>query len=93
MGKIKSSIYIDEELWRELKRRAVEMDLEIGSLLEELIKDNLLIGIEEELVEMGGDLSDVEIDFEPIKPIDRQRLVSTLIRDLRDERENSLFRH
>ncbi|MEM2351868.1 MAG: hypothetical protein QXT26_05625 [Thermoproteota archaeon] len=91
MGKVKSSIYIDEGLWRELKRRAVEMDLEIGSLLEELIKDNLMIGIEEELVEIGGDLSDVEIDFEPIKPI--EGLVSTLTRDLRDERENSLLRH
>jgi len=91
MGKVKSSIYIDEDLWRALKRWAVEMDLEISSLLEELIKDNLMIGIEEELVEMGGDLSDVEIDFEPIKPV--EGLVSILIRDLRDERENSLFRH
>ncbi|MBS7606119.1 MAG: hypothetical protein QW186_08545 [Candidatus Bathyarchaeia archaeon] len=91
MGKVKSSIYIDEDLWRALKRRAVEMDLEISSLLEELIKDNLMIGIEEELVEMGCGLSDVEIDFEPIKPV--EGLVSILIRDLRDERENSLFRH
>jgi len=90
MGKVKSSIYIDEDLWRALKRWAVEMDLEISSLLEELIKDNLMIGIEEELVEMGGDLSDVEIDFEPIKPV--EGLVSILIRDLRDERENSLLR-
>ncbi|MEM1514643.1 MAG: hypothetical protein QXH24_01095 [Candidatus Bathyarchaeia archaeon] len=88
MGKIKSSIYIDEGLWRKLKRRIVEMNLEIGSVVEELIKDNLMIGIEEELVEIGGDPSDIEIDFEPIK-----RLVSALIRDLRDERENSLFRH
>ncbi|MEM1581726.1 MAG: hypothetical protein QXK89_04350 [Candidatus Bathyarchaeia archaeon] len=91
MGKIKSSIYIDEGLWRELKRRAVEMDLEIGSVLEESIKDNLMIGIEEELSEIGGDLNDVEIDFEPVKPI--KGLVSTLTRDLRDERENSLLRH
>lgn len=91
MGKVKSSIYIDEDLWRALKRRAVEMDLEISSLLEELIKDNLMIGIEEELVEMGGGLSDVEMDFEPIKPVEGS--VSTLIRGLRNERENSLFRH
>ncbi|MEM1587067.1 MAG: hypothetical protein QXX99_08345 [Candidatus Bathyarchaeia archaeon] len=50
-----------------------------------------MIGIEKELLEIGGDLSYIEIDFEPVKPI--EGLVSTLIRDLRDERENSLFRH
>lgn len=37
MGKVKSSIYIDEDLWRELKKRAVEVGLEIGRLLEEMI--------------------------------------------------------
>ncbi|MCS7112942.1 MAG: hypothetical protein RMJ00_02965 [Nitrososphaerota archaeon] len=91
MGKIKSSIYIDEDLWKGLKRRAVEAGLEISSLLEELIRDELMIGIEEDLLEVGGDLSCLEIDFEPVKPV--EGLVSTLTRELRDERGNSLLRH
>ena len=38
MGKMKTSIYIDEELWREFKKHATEQGLNSSELLEELIK-------------------------------------------------------
>ncbi|MGC8607951.1 MAG: ribbon-helix-helix protein, CopG family [Vulcanisaeta sp.] len=83
MGKIKTSIYIDEELWREFKKHAAEQGLDASELLEELIKEELMI----ELNTLIPEETNPELDFEPIKP---REPVSGLVREMRDERESDL---
>ncbi|MGC9153237.1 MAG: ribbon-helix-helix protein, CopG family [Vulcanisaeta sp.] len=83
MGKIKTSIYIDEELWREFKKYAAERGLDVSELLEELIKEELMT----ELNTLMPEESNPELDFEPIKP---RGMVSSLVREMRDERESDL---
>ena len=52
MGKIKTSIYIDAELWWELKKDAAEEKKDLSKLLEEIISEELLLGVEDSLREM-----------------------------------------
>ncbi len=67
MGKVRISIYIDEELWREFKRYAAERGLNASELLEELIKEELMI----ELNALIPEETTPELDSEPIKPGNR----------------------
>lgn len=90
MGKAKTSIYVDRELWEKFKRYARSKGIEVSKLLEEMIREEML---EDELSDALGRLAAgelEELDFEPITP--RGGLVSTLVRELRDERSNSLSR-
>lgn len=88
-SKVKSSVYIDGEIWRRFKKYAAEQEREASVLLEELMREELMLNLQdalEELTEQEG----IELDFEPVKPI--TGLVSTLVREMRDER-NSLSGH
>lgn len=90
VSRTKTSIYVDRELWERFRRYARSKGIEVSRLLEEMIREEML---EEELSnaidELGvGELE--ELDFEPITP--KGGLVSTLVRELRDERDNSLSR-
>lgn len=88
-SKVKSSVYIDGEIWRRFKKYAAEQEREVSVLLEELMREELMLNLQavlEELAEQG----EIELDFEPVKPI--TGLVSTLVREMRDER-NSLSGH
>ncbi|MEM3153764.1 MAG: CopG family transcriptional regulator [Candidatus Bathyarchaeia archaeon] len=87
MGKVKTSIYADKELWEKYKSNLAKKGLEISQALEDLIKDEL---VEELLDEAVKDVCDIgyEVDFEPVKP--NGGLVSILVRTMRDERTNSL---
>ena len=87
MGKIKTSIYIDEDLWREFKKYAAERGLDVSELLEELIKEELMIELDSLLSELPEE-ENPELDFEPIKP---KEPISGLVREMRDERENRLL--
>ncbi len=90
MSKTKTSIYIDKELWERFKKYAKSKNIEVSKLLEEIISESML---EDEIVNILGELIEgevVELDFEPIIP--KNGIVSTLVRELRDERENSLSR-
>jgi len=90
LSKAKTSIYVDRELWEKFKRYAKSKGVEVSKLLEELMREAM---IEEELVNGLMDLiSDErnELDFDPISP--KGGSVSVLVRELRDERENSLSR-
>ena len=87
MGKIRVSIYIDEDLWREFRRYAAEKGLSASELLEELIKEELMIEPDSLLPELPEE-ENPEPDFEPIKP---KEPISGLVREVRDERENRLL--
>ena len=88
MTKVKTSIYIDRELWEKFKNYALRKGIEVSSLLESLIKDEMLEEVlNEALVELTGH-EGYELDFEPVKP--KEGSVSELVRAMRDERANSL---
>lgn len=83
MGKIKTSVYIDEELWREFKELALRERSEVSRLLEEAIRNYIV----QELIEV--DDSDIPIWFEPVEV--KGAFVSKLVREMRDEREKGLL--
>ncbi len=83
----RTSIYIDEELWERFKKHAAAKGVEVSSLLEELMKDELGDYLYEALSELIGSES-YEIDFEPVEP---KGPVSPVVREMRDERERRIF--
>ena len=84
MVKVKTSIYIDRDLWSIFKGYASKSGVEVGKMLEELIRDSL---IEAELDKTLAKIEErYEIDFNLVKPI------STLVRIMRDERADRVFR-
>lgn len=88
MGKVKTSVSIDEDLWKEFKRLVSSRDRELSEVLEELIREELLVDLEAVLKELAGEL-ETELDFKPIKS---RAPVSVLVREMRNEREDSLPR-
>jgi len=88
--KVKTSIYVDKELWERFKSYALRRGVEVSKLLEDAMRDEM---IEETLSDVLLDVAgseNYEIDFEPVKP--RGGLVSELIRVARDERAGSVSR-
>ncbi len=82
----KTSVYIDESLWNEFKKKAVSMGKEVSKYLEEVIEEELLKNLEKELnQQVEGE--NYELDFEPIEV---GEIMSDLVREMRDERRNSL---
>jgi len=86
VGKVKTSIYADKELWEKYKSSLARRGLEISQALEDLIKDELVEELLDEAVKDIENTEDYEIDFEPVKP--KKGLVSTLVRTMRDERSS-----
>ena len=85
---MKTSVYVDRDLWSSFKEYASKSGFEVSRMLEELIKDAL---IEKELDKAVAEIRDsYEIDFDPVEA--RGEPVSHLVRVMRDERANSLFR-
>lgn len=90
MSRRKSSIYVDEDLWRKFKKYAVENGFEVSTLLEEIIREEIMDYVENALSVLAG--SEVyELDFEPVKP--REGLVSIIVREMRNGRSDSLSRY
>ncbi|MEL9991422.1 MAG: DNA-binding protein [Thermoproteus sp.] len=85
--KVKTSIYIDEELWRILKESAASMGIETSELLERLIVEGLDVGLLRALEEVEN-IQEVPLDIEPL---DLGVDVSPIIRELRDGRANRLL--
>jgi len=88
--KVKTSIYVDRDLWEKFKRYARSKGFEASRLLEEIMREQIL---EDKLVTIIDELSyqgSEELDFEPIKP--HGGFVSSLIRRMRDERNDNIFR-
>ena len=89
MARVKTSIYVDRDLWERFKRYARSRGFEVSKLLEEIMREEML---EDELAAVIDELSPTasdELDFEPVKP--RGGLVSSLVRRMRDEREGSIL--
>ncbi len=87
--KSKTSIYVDEEIWKRFKAASSKRGTDMSEILEGLILDDLE-GDDLSSVPTGGTEPGVELEFKPIKL--RGRPVSGLVRVQRDEREDNLSR-
>jgi hypothetical protein len=83
----KTSVYVDGELWERFKRYAAARGVEVSSLLEELMREELGDYLDEALGELAGS-GGYELDFEPVEP---RGPVSPVVREMRDERERGLL--
>lgn len=87
MVKVKTSIYIDREVWESFKKYAAKKGVEVSGLLEEIIRDEIVdFVLDKVLLEAAGS-EDYVLDFEPVEA---KGTVSGLVRVMRNERENSL---
>ena len=88
MAKIKTSIYIDKDLWEKLKSVALKNGLEVSQMLEEIIKNEIIEDFLEQVLERTENFESYEIDFEPLEP--EKGFVSEFIRVMRNERSNNI---
>lgn len=89
MTKVKTSIYVDKELWEKFKLQASKNGVELTQLLEEMIQDNLIDNFLNKIVEEAGEIEDYEIKFEPVEV--EGGSVSGMVRVMRDGRGDRLF--
>ncbi len=84
MGKVKTSVYLDEELWKEFKELAQREKSEVSKLLEEALMNYLINEVLRDV-----DDSEVPLWFEPLKVEGESS--ERLVREMRDDREKRLF--
>ena len=90
MVKVKTSIYVNKDLWEKFKRYALRMGIEVSNLLEDMMREELIEEVlDETLLNLAG-FESYEIDFKPIKP--KEGYVSELVRVMRNERAGSISR-
>ena len=90
MGKVKTSIYVDREVWERFKIYAARMGVEVSRLLEEIMVDEVAdMVLDKALLEDAGQ-EDFVLDFEPVEA---RGSVSKLVRVVRDERTGLLPGH
>ncbi len=88
MVKVKTSIYVDKELWEKFKLQASKRGTEITRMLEDMIRDEMVDSFLNQMIADTGESEDYKIEFEPVEP--EKGLVSELVRDMRDGRDNSV---
>jgi len=86
--KVKTSIYVDKELWEKFKLQASKRGTEITRMLEDMIRDEMVDSFLNQMIADTGESEDYKIEFEPVEP--EKGLVSELVRDMRDGRDNSV---
>ncbi len=85
--KVKTSIYIDEDVWLSLREKAVRLGVDVSDLLEVIVRENLEIGLLE-LLDVAVKDYNAPIELEPI---DLGTESSSIVRELRDGRANKLL--
>ena len=84
--KTKTSIPIDQQAWAKLENLAVERGVDISSLLQIAIEDELIYNFEDSIMNFstkGG----IELDFDQIE---LRQNISGLVSGMRDEREDRI---
>ncbi|WP_297065500.1 ribbon-helix-helix protein, CopG family [Thermococcus sp.] len=84
MGKVKTSVYLDEELWEEFKELAQREKSEVSRLLEEALMNYLINEVLKDVDDSG-----VPLWFEPLKV--KGESSEKLVREMRDDREKRLL--
>ncbi|WP_297417613.1 CopG family transcriptional regulator [Thermococcus sp.] len=84
MGKVKTSVYLDEELWKEFKELAQREKSEVSKLLEEALMNYLINEVLKDV-----DDSEVPLWFEPLRV--KGESSEKLVREMRDDREKRLL--
>uniref|UniRef100_A0A7C4BBV2 CopG family transcriptional regulator n=1 Tax=Ignisphaera aggregans TaxID=334771 RepID=A0A7C4BBV2_9CREN len=83
-GKVKTTIVIDRDLWSKFKAKLLEEGVdEVSGVIEELIKEELMLGIDSALSRLiESELIQV---IEPVKPLARTS-AEEVVRELRESR-------
>lgn len=84
--KVRTSVYLDREVWEAFREAARRRGIEASRLLEEVLREEVAAGLEEALLDLSGGV-DYELDFEPVKPLSP---VSPLVREMRNARAGEL---
>ncbi|MGP6207715.1 hypothetical protein ACNF42_06800 [Cuniculiplasma sp. SKW3] len=84
--KVKMSIFIDKQIWMELKNFALQRGKDISFILEDVTENELYLNLDKSLMKYSR-YGKSELDFEPIKP---KAKVSDLVKSMRDDRESSI---
>jgi len=90
LAKSKTSIYVDDELWKRFKSASSKKGMDMSKVLEDLIIDELEAEDFGSMLTATAKSGVVELEFKPIRL--RGAPVSDLIKAQRDERENHLSR-
>ena len=85
MARIRTSIYVDKELWEKFKLYAARRGIKLSNLLEELIQDEV---VEALLDNSYLDMDDDMLDFEPVVAKDS---ISDLLRLARGYKVSSIL--
>lgn len=89
--KVKTSIYVDKELWSRFKTYARRRGRDASNILEDLMMDELVDELLDEAVRVRLEEAEItEIDFQPIEPL--TGTVSELVREERRGRFARLSR-
>jgi len=88
---VKTSIYIDKDLWERFKRYALKKGVEVSSLLERMIEEEMIDETLSNVLLELAKVEDYEVDFKPVEP--RRGIVGELVRVIRDERDSNLLRY
>jgi len=82
--KVKTTIVVDRDLWSKFKARLLEEGVdEVSGVIEELIKEELMLGIDSALVRLiENELIQV---VEPVKPSTKTS-AEEVVRELRESR-------
>ncbi len=91
MGRVKTSIYVNGDLWKRFRESALQKRVGVSHLLEEIMRDELVDDFLSEVLGEVAESEEYELDFEPIKPA--EGVVSELVRAMRDERRDRLSRY
>jgi hypothetical protein len=82
--KVKTTIVVDRDLWIKFKAKLLEEGVdEVSGVIEELIREELMLGIDSALSRLiGNELVQV---IEPVKPLTRTS-AEEVVRELRESR-------
>jgi len=82
--KVKTTIVVDRDLWNRFRAKLLEEGVdEVSGAIEELIKEELMLGIDSALSRLiGNELIQV---IEPVKPLTRTS-AEEVVRELRESR-------
>ncbi len=90
MVRSKTSVYVDQGLWERLRRYSARKSSEVSRILEKMIEEEMTEDIIDVEISRIMKEKTYELSFEPIKL--KRGLLSTMVREMRDERASHLSR-
>lgn len=90
MVRAKTSVYVDQGLWKRLRRYSARKSSEVSRILEKTIEEEMTEDLVDAEISRIMKKKAYELSFEPVKL--KRGLLSTMVREMRDERASHLSR-